>query len=91
MQNGGDDGKSSAPNTLFKMAGASRVQKRCTQHLGPVQEQQLRLRCPQDPARTQSPLCHGILISSLAPALTCGGSYWRELLEVEGPLLGKDS
>lgn len=93
MQNGGDNGKSSAPITLFKMAGASRVQRRCTQSLDLVQEQQLRLRllCPRDPARTQSPLGHGILISSPAPDFTCGNSYWHELLDVGGLLLGKDS
>lgn len=93
MQNGGDDGKSSAPNTLFKMAGASRVQRRCNQRLDLVQKQQLRLRlrCPQDPVGTQPPLGHGILISSPAPDLTCGNSYWRELLDAGGPLLGKAS
>lgn len=93
MQNGGDDGKGSAPNTLFKMAWGSRVQRRCTQRLDLVQEQQLRLslRCPRDPARTQPPLGRGILISSPAPDLICGNSYWRELLDVGGPLLGKDS
>ena len=89
MQNGGNDGKSSAPNTLVKMAGASRVQK-LHPAPDPVQEQQLRLRCPRDPARTQLPLGHAILISSLARALTCGSSYWRELLFVGGPFLGKD-
>ena len=58
MQNGGDDGKSSAPNTLFKMAGASRVQRRCNQRLDLVQKQQQRLRLRSVPRipRELSPL-----------------------------------